>query len=269
MDMKQSIHLNSILNARELGGYTTADGKTVKSGVLLRTANLYAVSDEDLRLLTDEYRLEHLIDFRMPFEIKGAKDPEIVDAEYHHLNVFDLSAFPVPEDDAADIEPPDLVQSVELSDQIGAFDGRMYIGLLAAQAGKDAYAEFFRILLTADPDRAVLWHCTSGKDRTGIAAMLLLSAFGADEELIVNDYLLTNAFNARRIDGTTQELKAQGYDDAFIHKANLVLSSVDENVMRATIDYLKKEYGSVVGYIRDELNITDKEINSLKEKYLF
>lgn len=268
MSLKQSIHLHSIQNARELGGYITADGKRIKNGVLLRTANLNGISDEDVRLLTDVYHLGHIIDLRMSMEISQASDPPINGARYHHLNVIDSSAFPTSEDEEDDDSKPDLAQSIAVSEQIGAFDGRMYIGFLSSHTGKKAYADFFRVLLETDPDRAVLWHCTSGKDRTGLAAMLLLSAFGVDEETIVEDYMLTNQYNADRIDATKQELKEQGCDDAFIQKAILVLAAVDELAMRKAMAYLKKEYGSVIGYIRDELNISQAEIDSLKARYL-
>ena len=268
MKLDRSIHLNSIRNARELGGYMTADGRRVKNGVLLRTASLNGISDEDVRLLTEVYRLEHIVDFRMDMELSGAEDPAIAGAEYHHLNVIDPSTFPAGEDNRVDVSSMDIVMSVEMSEKIGAFDGRMYIGFLANEAGKKAYSDFFRILLSADPDRAVLWHCTSGKDRTGLAAMLLLSAFEVDEEVIVDDYLLTNTFNAKRIEGTRAVLKAQGFDDAFIEKATLVFDAISERSMRAAIAYLKKEYGSVLGYIRDGLDISQEEIESLKDKYL-
>ena len=98
--------------------------------------------------------------------------------------------------------------------------------------------------------------------------MLLLSALGVDEDVIVEDYLLTNTYNAKRIEATRQSLKAQGYDDAFIEKSTLVLDAISERMMRNAIACLKKEYGSVDGYIRDGLNISQEEINSLKEKYL-
>ena len=268
MNLNHSIHLHSIQNAREPGGYITADGRTVKKGVLLRTAMLKGISDEDIRLLTEVYHLAHIIDFRMDMELPGAEDPPIGGAQYHHLNVIDPSTFPVPADEEVDVAVPDIVRSVELSEMIGAFDGRMYLGFLASETGKKAYSDFFRILLSTEPDRAVLWHCTSGKDRTGLAAMLLLSALGVDEETIIEDYLLTNTYNAPRIEGTRRSLKEQGFDDAFIEKAILVLAAVDERVMRAAIAFLKKEYCSVIGYIRDGLNITQAEINSIKEKYL-
>lgn len=268
MALNHSIHLNSIKNARELGGYTTTDGRRIRNGVLLRTAMLCGISDEDIRQLTNVYRLAHIIDFRMDMETAQAKDPAIEGAQYHHLNVIDMSSLPASDDAQSDTNVPDLVQSVELSEKIGAFDGRMYVGFLENQTGKKAYAEFFRILLSADPDRAVLWHCTSGKDRTGLAAMLLLSALGVDEETVVEDYMLTNTYNAKRIEETRELLKAQGYDDAFIGKAILVLDAISERVMRTAIAYLKKNYGSVVGYICGGLKINQEEINSLKEKYL-
>ena len=266
--MNHSIHLNSIRNARELGGYTNTDGKTVKNGVLFCTASLNGISGEDAGLLTSVYHVEDIIDFRMPFEIKGAEDPAIDNAEYHHLNVIDLSSLPMEDMPEVDITTLDLIQMVKMSEELGMLEENMYIGFLMTPTGKKAFADFFHILLSADPDRAVLWHCTSGKDRTGLAAMLLLSALGVDEETIVSDYLLTNEFNAQRIAGTGQYLKAKGYDDELIEKAVIVFDAVDERFMRTALSWLKQEYGSVTGYIRDGLNVTQEEIDQLKEKYL-
>jgi len=263
-----SIHLNSIQNARELGGYITANGKTIKNGVLLRTASLNGISDDDIRMLTDVYRVKHIIDFRMDMEITGADDPPIDGAQYHHLNVIDMSAMTGQDVPEIDIKTLDILDMVKLSEQSGMLEENMYIGFLLSETGKAAYSEFFRILLSTESDRAVLWHCTGGKDRTGLAAMLLLSALGVDEETIVKDYLLTNEYNAQRIAGTRQYLKARGCDDRLIEKAVLVFDAVDERFMRNAINYLKHKYGSVVGYIRDGLKIDQKEIDLLKEKFL-
>ena len=268
MNMDHSILLNSIQNARELGGYLTSDGSRIKSGALFRTASLNGISEQDVRLLTEVYHVAHIVDFRMPMEMPGAEDPPIPGAQYHHLNVIDLSSLPVQDMPDIDISSIDLVEMVTMSEQMGFLNENMYIGFLSAREGKTAYADFFRILLSSDPDRAVLWHCTSGKDRTGLAAMLVLSALGADEETVVSDYLLTNTYNAQRIAATRHYLKAKGCNDALIEKAVIVFDAVDERFIRNAIVYLKQEYGSVVGYIRDGLGISFKELNSLKEKYL-
>ena len=144
----------------------------------------------------------------------------------------------------------------------------MYIGFLKGETGKRAFADFFRILLAADPDRAVLWHCTSGKDRTGLAAMLLLTAFGVDEDVIIDDYLITNTYNAPKIAATRRMLEEKGYDEDFIAQAVIVYAAVDERYMRNAIAFLKQEYGSVCGYISDGLGVTQKDINEIKDKYL-
>ena len=268
MELIQSVPLKSIHNARELGGYKTAGGRTVKSGVLLRTASLHGISDEDIYTLTDVFRVEHIIDFRMPMELENAEDRPINGAQHHHLNVIDLSAMDSQDLSQADISKFNLVQMVELSEQVGMQDDNMYIGFLTTETGKKAFSDFFHILLSADPDRAVLWHCTSGKDRTGLAAMLLLSALGAEESVVISDYLLTNEYNRQRIEGTRQFLKAKGCDDELIEKAIIVFDAVKERFMRNAVAYLKKNYGSVTGYIREELNVSQEEIEQLKEKYL-
>ena len=226
------------------------------------------ISDEDTRLLTDVYRIAHIIDFRMAMEMTGADDPPIDGAQYHHLNVIDLSTLPAQDAPQVDIRTLDIVQMVKLSEQFGMLEENMYIGFLMNDSGRNAYADFFRILLSTDPDRAVLWHCTSGKDRTGLATMLVLSALGVDEETVLSDYLLTNEYNAKRIAGTRQYLKARGCDDALVEKAVLVFDAVDERFMRNAIAYLKQKFVSVIGYIHDGLNITKAEIDLMKEKYL-
>ena len=258
----------SIDNSRELGGYTSSDGRKIRSGVLLRTAKLDAISDEDIRILRDKYRLQDIIDLRMEVERIGADDPEIDGARYSHLDVLDFSDM-MPEDaEQADINGFSLPEIVELMTQTGMLTDKMYIGFLMNKKGYDAFSGFFRILLEADPDRAVLWHCTSGKDRTGLAAMLLLTALEVDEETIVSDFILTNEYNASRIEATRKYLTAQGCDNELIQKGLLVFDMVDESFLRTAMNYLKKEFGSVKGYITDALNITEDEINSLKEKYL-
>ena len=264
----QSISLNSIRNARELGGYPAADGRTVKKGVLLRTAALYGISDEDTCRLTDTYRLEHIIDLRMPMEIAGAADPAIKGAQYHHLDVLDEKALSDQGGDDFDLQSLDVVQLVAISEQSGMLNEYMYIGFLTSPFGKKAYSEFLDILLSADPDRAVLWHCTSGKDRTGLGAMLLLSALGVDESVIIDDYLLTNTFNAPRINATRQHLESKGYDPALIEKAVVMYDAVNGQYMKNVLAFLKKNYGSVTDFIRGELHKSLSEINSLKEKYL-
>ncbi len=267
MSLKQSIPLKCVANARELGGYHTSDGRTVRNGVLLRTGNLNDITSDDIRILKNQYHLSDIIDFRMEMEMRGHEDPMIAGVTNTHLDVIDIPDMLSQGKPDADINTTDVIQLVKMSQQMGMLNDDMYIGFLKNDMGKKAYSQFLRILLSADPDRAVLWHCTSGKDRTGLASMLLLSLLGVEESIIMEDYMLTNEYNASRIEGTKKYLRARGCEEDFVEKAAFVFDAVDRHFMENAIAFLKEKYGSVLGYIRAELNISEEEIAILKEKY--
>ena len=79
------VELKGVANARELGGYRTADGRTVKSNVLLRTGRLDNISDEDKYILQNKYHVSDVIDFRMDMEIVKKNIPD--NSIYHHVNI--------------------------------------------------------------------------------------------------------------------------------------------------------------------------------------
>lgn len=266
MNLKQSIPISSVRNARELGGYITSDGKRIKSGLLLRTAKLDLISDKDIKILIDKYNVGDIIDFRFDLEINNQEDKPLDGAVYHNFDVMDLSGFGY--DNMPEEESPDLQTVVSMMDSIGMTDGTLYISFLENEKGKRGFRNFFRVLINASPEKAVLWHCTSGKDRTGLAAMLIMSALGVDEDTIINDYLLTNLYHENYIEDLKQSLKAQGLYDDFIYRASLMFYAVNESFMRNAIAFLKKKYGSVMGYILEALNIKEEEIELLKDKYL-
>ena len=85
----QSIGLEEIVNARELGGYVGADGRKVKRGVLLRTGALSEISEADRRRLLEQYHLTDIIDFRTSFECEAAPDPEMDGVVCHPIRILD------------------------------------------------------------------------------------------------------------------------------------------------------------------------------------
>ena len=99
--------------------------------------------------------------------------------------------------------------------------------------------------------------------------MLILSALDVSEDTILRDYELTNAFNKALIEKEKQMLAKFGVtDEAEINKYLSVMDQVNVKYMVNVLDYLKDEYGSVKGYIKNALKITDEEINQLKDKFL-
>ena len=141
----------------------------------------------------------------------------------------------------------------------------LYTEILLSEVGQRGYARFFELLLEADG--AVLWHCTYGKDRTGVAAALLMYALGVDEETILQEFLLTNEVYQAEIAGLEAKLKSAGYDDAVVGEAKAIIG-VKGEYLTAAFEAVKEEYGSIEDYIRNQLGVSDEARNRLREKYL-
>ncbi len=266
-----ALDLPGIPNARELGGYPVGE-KYIKKGVLIRTGSLNGAAPEALAILKNRYRLQTVVDFRMNAEQMACPDPQIGNAENIGLSVVETEDFP-------DADPEHFKQFADPSrDRMALFETVYEAGILGypiydlfllSERGKTAYRSFFRILSETDTDRgAVLWHCTDGKDRTGCAAMLLLSALGASRETVMEDYMLTNVYNAAVLEAVRRKAEALAMPpqkcDALLFMSGCVVAGY----MEYAIDALHQRYGSVMGYLRDALGVGAAEVRALREKYL-
>ncbi len=267
LQKSQSINLKSIGNARELGGYTTADGRKVKRGVLLRTAALYGISSEDVTRLTKDYRLSVIADLRTSLEAGTKPDPIIEGVKYVSLHVLNEEAFTKNVEKQLAVEGG-VMERLNFVVDRGIVSYDMYVRFLSNDSGKKAYREFFRELIDLPPERSLLFHCSQGKDRTGCAAMLILSALGVSEDVVMEDYMLTNVFNAELIDGQHKMLQSHGVKESDMEKYMLVLDEVNPKTMNMLLSWLKENYGSPVGYIINELGISNDKIETLKAKFL-
>ena len=264
-DLPQSINLESVGNARELGGYITADGRHVKHGVLLRTAALNTISSADADRLTKDYHLAVVADLRMSFEAAPKPDPAIDGVKYLNLRVINEESN---RQQLENIPSGDEKARLKFIVDSGFMSYDLYVMFLSDDWGKNAYREFFRELAALPEGRSLLFHCTQGKDRTGCAAMLILSALGVNEDVILEDYMLTNTFNADLIAQQRKKVQSYGIDEADMEKYMMVLDEVFPKTMETVLSWLKENYGSPAGYITKELGITEAEIESLKAKFL-
>ncbi len=263
--------MQTLGNARELGGYRSSDGRKVKRGVLLRSAKPSGASEADLKRLSEEYNLATVTDFRMSFEralepnpvIPGVKDVwcPIIDEDLFLANISSDEAESAKKNE-------DTFERLKIAVKSGVVGENMYVNFLSGAQGKKGYTLFFKELLALPEGKSLLFHCTQGKDRTGLGAMLVLSALGVDEKTIMQDYLLTNTFNASLIE---KERKMLSQYNLSAEEETLYLSVMDyvnEAFMKNALKYLKENYGSPLGYIKTELGVTDSDIDRLKKKFL-
>lgn len=268
--MKQMINLTSVGNARELGGYAVKDG-IIKNGLLLRSAGLYGISPEDIETLRSEYNLGLVADFRMSYEQQEVPDPEIPEAQNRFFPVMELYDFEGfdPKYEAILSDPgSDRLELMKTAAEMGLLDDKLYVDFIFGDRGKQAYRDFFKCLLELNEGRAVLWHCTDGKDRTGIAAMLILVALGADRKTIIDDYLLTNEYNSKKIQMTKAGLEQKHLPQNFLELALFGAGAVYEKYMTNALDAMTERCGSPEGYLSDMIGVGKNECEELRKKFV-
>lgn len=267
--IENTVILPGVSNARELGGYP-AGGKHIKKGLLFRTGRLDNASPEALRMLDEEYHVHTVIDFRMGQERENYPDPDIPGAVNTGLSVIEKEDFSVADKGFSEIDISSVTDRMVLFDLLfesGVLSTETYVMFLLGKRGLEAYRSFFNVLLEVESG-AVLWHCTDGKDRTGCAAMLLLSALGADRKTILYDYMLTNEFNREMLDYLKETAQKSGMSREKLEALYFINGGVAESYMLRALEVLDERYGGAVGYLREELSIGDNEIKLLRKKYL-
>lgn len=245
------IKLKGAINVRDLGGYRTKTGKTVKAHVLLRAAALNKLTKADVQKLKKTYHVRTDIDLRSKAE--AAKDPDVKMSGVNY--VFD----PVVKD---------VSQQFSLTSKDGnkvMQDG--YKAMVMTKQGQTAYKKMFKVLLKNPKGQAVLWHCTAGKDRTGVGTALVLTALGVNRKTIMNDYLLSNKYLAASNKAAIQQLKDKGADAATI-KMMTDMMSVKKSYLNSAFSAINKKYGSVDKYLQKGLGLTKADQTKLQKLYL-
>lgn len=241
------IHLEGAFNVRDMGGYPTKDGLVVKSHVLLRSARLNQLTQMDINKLQNTYNLAVDFDLRRPEEVSENPDVTIPGVKYINDTVDTRETYYY---------------------QINPENNRKHYRTYATSSqARKVYHDLFLNLLSKPIGQAFLWHCTSGKDRTGVAAALVLYVLGVDSRTIFKDYVASNDFLKVRINQRIAHLKAKGASRAEIRFAKID-GGVDLSYLKALIDEIHQDYGSVGEYITEGLHITHEQQERLREMYL-
>lgn len=230
-------------NFRDLGGIKTREGKYVKWGKFFRTDELSSLTSSDLTYLK-YIPIISVVDFRTKSEIelKPDKLPSSVKERYE-MNIspgnLDLKGF-------------DLDQLAKLNtDSVMV---AMNKALVTDSVIIDTYKQFFA-LLQNESNLPVIFHCTAGKDRTGMAAALILFTLGVDEDTIMKDYLSSNIYLKDKYAKLIEERP-------FLEP----MFTVKKEYLQTSIDLINEKYGSVDNYLTNQLNI---DINKFREMYLY
>lgn len=265
MKQKLTSHLIGITsgrNFRELGNYQTMSGKKIKTHKLLRTGNLADLSPFDLDFLHD-YGVKYVIDFRSKEEVKKQPDRLPKAAEYSFDPVFseDLTN--------SSKSITDLSAQSKNNSDFG-FNHMLlaYEDMILSNSAQHAYRNFFAKLMINDKDgNALLFHCTAGKDRTGLGALLVLTTLGVPLKTIKTDYLLTNTVTKNFIDSMVEHAQKKGKNKNTLQSIRDI-QSVHPEYFNHVIKFMNDNYGSINNYLHDVIHLSNSDIIDLRRIYL-
>lgn len=229
-------------NYRDMGGYRTANGRYVKWGLVFRTDDMHNLTQPDLDYLSS-IPLRTVVDFRSEQEIAQGEDRLPASVTNHTT----LSISPGNISDMSQMQSIDAAKMEEF--MIGINRSFSDDPEVIAK-----YRDFFRLL--QQPENLPLsFHCTAGKDRTGMAAALFLYSLGVPEDVIMQDYLLSNKYLTDKYSAIMEQYPA-------IRPALVV----DKRYLQAGIDQIKTNFGSVEKFLTEQLEV---DIPKMKKIYLY
>lgn len=256
------IPLQSLPNTRDLGAISAKDGRHILPRKLLRSGQLYHISLADQEVLRNEYHLSAVIDLRNEYEREKRPDllPEGVIC--HHIPIIDEESVT---EDKKNWNAVDVVLNFEGDPD--EFMISQYRNLITDQYSVKMYARFLDILLHQD-EGAILWHCNTGKDRTGVGTALLLCALGVSKEDIREDFMKSNTCLEGEMEYIIRFMETKTIVDPRIMDRINILFRVREEYLDAVFDTIEQSYGSVERFLRKALYLTPKAIEALRDKYL-
>lgn len=267
---QQFLPVEGIVNARDLGGY---EGIQVKKGQLLRAAHLANATQKDLAYL-EKQGVATVVDFRKLDEKPGQYDKAVPGAAYVALPIDASGSVGA---SATEKEKKKYMGKKKFNVKkvilLAAFNEKaqvvarqLYPNILFDPKCQKEMAAFLRLVVERG-DKPILFHCTQGKDRTGIASALLLAALGADREIIVEDFDVTNKVYAKDVSRYSRIVKFLGGKEEEIGVVKAFMGCNTENFVKA-LDTIEEKYGSLEGYLKGPMGLTDEDLALLRARYL-
>ncbi len=254
---ERQLSLQGAPNFRDLGGYETQCGRRLKWGKLYRSGKLSELTEWDIGYI-NRLGVSLVCDFRK--EIERELEPTWLGEEHSHTYAG-LAVTP----GSSESFITNLHNGIIAVDDAAGFMKEINRDFVINQMPQ--YAEMFRLLLSGE--QQLLIHCASGKDRTGFGAALLLDVLGVEEDIIIDDYLLTNTYlpadqEIKRLSNTFTDSTGKPVSDDVLRP----LLELRPEYLGACFDEMKKRYESKQHFFESALNLDDSSIKVLKDRYL-
>ena len=248
------VTLEGAVNFRDIGGYKSSDGRTVKWGKIFRSDGLARLTRNDHAIL-EKMGLKLVIDFRRESEVKMSPDnlPEENSVDYLHLPVS-----------GADFDTVSAMDRLKKGDTDWLTESFMRDGYVN---NIDTYAEAWGTVmkrLSDSENLPLVFHCTAGKDRTGACAALILLILGVPEETVIFDHGLSNTYLADFLETIYSYLKEFGVER---EKISPYLTAPHDAIV-ALLDHIRNKYGSAENYLVTQADVSPEILDKLRMDFL-
>ena len=216
-------------------------------------------------MLFDDYGVRTVIDLRTEEERREKPDPEdgLQGVRFENAPLLNTATFGVTREGGL----RDMLKTLKtVQDDPARIMMDVYTSMMVDEKSREGFAAFFDDVLAAG-EGAVLWHCTIGKDRAGLATALLLHVLGAPREVILKDYEATNRYVGSLTEDVSEQL-AKYHLAGALGKSIHLINAADPRYLQAAFDAVERQYGGLDAYVRDELGVADGKRAELRERYL-
>ncbi len=245
-----------IRNFRDISGYRNRDGKVMKKSRIFRGGALDRITKEQADYFENTLAVRYILDFRDKKEAEMAKDYVFHTALYEQIGALRVQAH---DENGFDFEK--IIKNKMDAGQFQYIFAYLKEGYQTMAFGNPAYQRLFDLLLKDDGN--IYFHCTAGKDRTGVAGFLIMMALGMDEEDAVQEYLLSNQYLKQEADALAAQLKIpEEYRQMFAP-----LLGVEESLIRLTIGSIRTKYSDYDEFFEKEYKLDREKRKRLVEIY--
>lgn len=255
----RSIALHRVRNVRDLGGIRVGEGRIVVPGLFFRGAALNDATLEDQAILFDELGVSCVVDVRCGWEREAKPDVAVPGVDNIHIPFFDL--------EKVGVEYTEPAAGTKVVGRDVACDPLRFYGALSNVLTAAQMREAVHCVLShALEGEPVYFHCSGGKDRAGVLAALILTILGAEEDSVLEDYLLTNESRDRHYDKEFQRFLRFADGDEDLARALTLGHRANPENLQAFYDSLDTRYGGMEAFIVEVLEIDRHYRALLKEK---
>ncbi len=241
---------------RDLGGIKNKEGKVIKSNMIVRGKSLYKISNEEIEKVKS-YKLAKVIDLRTAVESDEKPNTVIDGIKYLHMPIF--------KEKTAGITHEKEENKLKMLMNMVSIEN-LYKLMVTDKYSIEQLKNIIHEIINSDT-YPVLFHCTAGKDRTGVVAMLLLNILDVDEKTIMNNYLEINKKHKPKANLFYALINILMWNKELAIKARSYYM-VHESYLETAIAAIKETYGTIENYIKEALGVTDEMKQSFKNKVL-